>query len=113
MCIRDSDLSDFSDELQLEVKRILEMSRWYIWRLVQQRPVSYTHLDVYKRQVAQLRKGGTERIPELSGNTDYPPRVFPDKSAHKGAWTDVSVSYTHLDVYKRQVENMPTVWKNG
>lgn len=38
----------------------------------------------------QLRKGGTERIPELSGNTDYPHRVFPDKSAHKGAWTDVS-----------------------
>ena len=40
--------------------------------------------------VTQLRKGGTERIPELSGNTDYPHRVFPDKSAHKGAWTDVS-----------------------
>ena len=31
------DLSDFSDELQLEVKRILEMSRGYIWRLVQQK----------------------------------------------------------------------------
>ena len=31
------DLSDFSDELQNEVKRILEMSRWYIWRLVQQK----------------------------------------------------------------------------
>ncbi len=35
--------------------------------------------------VTQLRKGGTERIPELSGNTDYPHRVFPDESAHKGA----------------------------
>ena len=32
----------------------------------------------------------TERIPELSGNTDYPHRVFPDEFAHKGAWTDVS-----------------------
>ena len=40
--------------------------------------------------VTQLRKGGTERIPELSGNTDHPHRIFPDKSAHKGAWTDVS-----------------------
>lgn len=40
--------------------------------------------------VTQLRKGGTERIPELSGNTDYPHRVFPDEFAHKGAWTDVS-----------------------
>ena len=32
-----NDLSDFSDELQNEVKRILEMSRRYIWRLVQQK----------------------------------------------------------------------------
>ena len=40
--------------------------------------------------VTQLRKGGTERIPELSGNTDHPHRIFPDQSAHKGAWTDVS-----------------------
>ena len=32
-----NDLSDFSDELQNEVKRILEMSRLYIWRLVQQK----------------------------------------------------------------------------
>ena len=24
-------------------------------------------------------------FPELSGNTDYPHRVFPDESAHKGA----------------------------
>mgnify|MGYP004533743165 FL=1 len=31
------DLSDFSDELQNEVKSILEMSRRYIWRLVQQK----------------------------------------------------------------------------
>ena len=40
------------------------------------RPVSYTHLDVYKRQ-------------------DY-------TSALIAAASDIAVSYTHLDVYKRQ-----------
>ena len=46
--------------------------------------VSYTHLDVYKRQ-RQLR---------------------PQRSHHPGAAGDgsVPVSYTHLDVYKRQGE---------
>ncbi|OUF48459.1 cytochrome c-type biogenesis protein NrfE [Pluralibacter gergoviae] len=38
-------------------------------------PVSYTHLDVYKRQAAVLRRAGRRAHP---------------------------VSYTHLDVYKRQ-----------
>ena len=61
-------------------------------------PVSYTHLDVYKRQA-------------LSGRFPYP--LFPDRfsqlpdsprSDSKGHNTAlVPVSYTHLDVYKRQV----------
>ena len=42
-------------------------------------PVSYTHLDVYKRQ----------------GNTRHKAQYIPEKGA-------VPVSYTHLDVYKRQ-----------
>ena len=46
-------------------------------------PVSYTHLDVYKRQVAALR----DEILQRGGNC-------------LGA---ITVSYTHLDVYKRQV----------
>ena len=46
-------------------------------------PVSYTHLDVYKRQLHQL-------------NIHLDPQLMGQFSA---------VSYTHLDVYKRQVLN--------
>ena len=50
-------------------------------------PVSYTHLDVYKRQ-GKERKALTEQIQrtekEIAEKLDKP------------------VSYTHLDVYKRQ-----------
>ena len=46
--------------------------------------VSYTHLDVYKRQVEYSR-----------------PIVFgEDRLRERGS---LPVSYTHLDVYKRQV----------
>ena len=49
-------------------------------------PVSYTHLDVYKRQEHHGANHGRN-----SGSVAY--------SLH----TCFSVSYTHLDVYKRQV----------
>ena len=55
-------------------------------------PVSYTHLDVYKRQAYGIAtvniKGGTliaEAKSLITEGTTYTP-----------------VSYTHLDVYKRQ-----------
>ena len=44
-------------------------------------PVSYTHLDVYKRQALFL----SSLLLRVSGHVSQPP-----------------VSYTHLDVYKRQ-----------
>ena len=58
-------------------------------------PVSYTHLDVYKRQDLQdidfknngikiRRKGGYEAV------------------IYFGEEVETAVSYTHLDVYKRQ-----------
>ncbi|WP_459448251.1 hypothetical protein [Erwinia amylovora] len=47
------------------------------------KPVSYTHLDVYKRQRIQLGRTG------LAGLKDGKLRIDP-------------VSYTPLDVYKRQ-----------
>ena len=53
------------------------------------RPVSYTHLDVYKRQVSLIAV-------RYSGNTIRPPM----KSLIANFLQ--SVSYTHLDVYKRQ-----------
>ena len=55
-------------------------------------PVSYTHLDVYKRQVdQQLTQCNYVKI--LHG-------IFPFLSF-------LSVSYTHLDVYKRQSSGSP------
>ena len=52
------------------------------------RPVSYTHLDVYKRQVPAS-------APEPSGHCASMRAVASSKRCR-------SVSYTHLDVYKRQ-----------
>ena len=52
--------------------------------------VSYTHLDVYKRQAKGKAEG-------LSGS-DWRMLLLPTFHAGAGA-----VSYTHLDVYKRQI----------
>ena len=56
------------------------------------RPVSYTHLDVYKRQAPLF-------FMLLGG----PAAGF----AYKAVNTMDSVSYTHLDVYKRQRRHSP------
>ena len=61
-------------------------------------PVSYTHLDVYKRQVSDI-------IAHLNGKGIQAVRqtVYADTNALIDAGIDiVAVSYTHLDVYKRQ-----------
>ena len=52
----------------------------------EEKPVSYTHLDVYKRQEEKL----------VSGLHCEPETVKEEMQATK------AVSYTHLDVYKRQ-----------
>ena len=57
--------------------------------------VSYTHLDVYKRQEDEVTK---EVVDENQTNLDQPVEVR--SSVHD---TTGAVSYTHLDVYKRQV----------
>ena len=66
------------------------------------RPVSYTHLDVYKRQDKEYQAVFLENeyikvmiLPELGGRIQ---RAY-DKT---NDYDFVSVSYTHLDVYKRQ-----------
>ena len=52
--------------------------------------VSYTHLDVYKRQLLTFQDLSEQRVIERM-------RVdFVANASHE------SVSYTHLDVYKRQ-----------
>ena len=54
--------------------------------------VSYTHLDVYKRQVFARKAVREYRIPfEISGDVPNAETV-----------EAITVSYTHLDVYKRQ-----------
>ena len=66
----------------------------------QPEPVSYTHLDVYKRQVMRRH----HREPHREDNV--PARAVILRAAaplRRGKGGD-AVSYTHLDVYKRQVE---------
>ena len=58
--------------------------------------VSYTHLDVYKRQVPRYY----ENLSVLHENT-MPARAY-YIPASKRMDNLVAVSYTHLDVYKRQ-----------
>ena len=58
--------------------------------------VSYTHLDVYKRQLIQRMENNTGQL------TDINLRIW--NQSVKNAGTFTTVSYTHLDVYKRQVQ---------
>ena len=60
-------------------------------------PVSYTHLDVYKRQeIDEVNTG--YKVSNISRDADgVIARIIAD--SYDGRWP---VSYTHLDVYKRQ-----------
>ena len=58
-------------------------------------PVSYTHLDVYKRQTL----GSFQKVSFMGTMT---------VSEILAAVSIISVSYTHLDVYKRQPLNQNT-----
>ena len=63
-------------------------------------PVSYTHLDVYKRQDEE--QGVVGRSPFGAG-MDHPGRILEIVEFFLIELV-VPVSYTHLDVYKRQAE---------
>ena len=63
-------------------------------------PVSYTHLDVYKRQVESDKEHPfivkTKQLTVEATGTAFNVNAYaPDHVA--------AVSYTHLDVYKRQI----------
>ena len=60
-----------------------------------QRSVSYTHLDVYKRQVFWRKR---------DGNSDGAAAASHYVQRRGGA---LPVSYTHLDVYQRQDVPLP------
>ena len=59
-------------------------------------PVSYTHLDVYKRQNIDTEIGSTKVICNQMGY------IFANEHIVN------AVSYTHLDVYKRQDKGFST-----
>ena len=68
--------------------------------------VSYTHLDVYKRQLLNSRGYPTYTMLKrlmagITTDTQKSAAVTPAASTRKRVST-VTVSYTHLDVYKRQ-----------
>ena len=79
--------------------------------------VSYTHLDVYKRQARDLSEPvfghgpGGRREAIHPGNREFTPgdRIARPSSGGGGgsgkgqASNTGAVSYTHLDVYKRQL----------
>ena len=79
-----------------------------------QKPVSYTHLDVYKRQGSTSAAPDGRRPPRPAGAGSCAPRARNPGSPHcassvgYGGWRREGsskrppVSYTHLDVYKRQ-----------
>ena len=61
--------------------------------------VSYTHLDVYKRQTLYISAATGQGLPELANAIEEILRNQKSYIRH----TFASVSYTHLDVYKRQL----------
>ena len=67
-------------------------------------PVSYTHLDVYKRQVRDFPGAYINGVSGEKLAPDDPTiaDAFARYSADKAAGAVAPVSYTHLDVYKRQ-----------
>ena len=58
-------------------------------------PVSYTHLDVYKRQDVELQEAAVTAVRQVNACMD---------TLHVADALEeiMAVSYTHLDVYKRQ-----------
>ena len=83
------------------------------WVMPSLTPVSYTHLDVYKRQILDTAFNGiikinaykevvavNHMIENLLGKTGEELIGFPVDKIMPGI---DAVSYTHLDVYKRQI----------
>ena len=81
---RDGELTELSSMLGYDI--------YWLSRMV---TVSYTHLDVYKRQ-------GKES-PYRNRSIEENLKLFEEMKEGKYQDGEKAVSYTHLDVYKRQV----------
>ena len=74
------------------------------------KPVSYTHLDVYKRQLLSTPETATDidaQLLEVTSSNDILVVVIANEPQSLTSQLDGianPVSYTHLDVYKRQPE---------
>ena len=74
-------------------------------------PVSYTHLDVYKRQYDMSLNAAVLTAVEEGqytinvSNSVLLPMGKPPIEGTVDALTIAPVSYTHLDVYKRQISS--------
>ena len=66
--------------------------------------VSYTHLDVYKRQhmYSEKEKREMEKKRRAQQRKAQAQAAQPESAPEESAPGAASVSYTHLDVYKRQ-----------
>ena len=96
----------------MALKRPLSfLPAWKLQSYIYLSSVSYTHLDVYKRQVLpqnelSLLQEHLTSAPDmqlLSDDTEW----NPDKGAALRLCSQAPVSYTHLDVYKRQHKYIP------
>ena len=87
MCIRDRDNAGAGSAAGVSVPDPSAGAKRVCGPAIRSTPVSYTHLDVYKRQSLLYTSGA----------------IAEPGSVDKGTTrTDTTVSYTHLDVYKRQ-----------
>ena len=78
---------------------------WPLFGSANQLPVSYTHLDVYKRQDIAKDYPQIEANSLIVDNTCMQLVMHPeqfDVMVMPNLYGDIAVSYTHLDVYKRQ-----------
>ena len=72
-------------------------------------PVSDAHLDVYKRQTPKSVVKEVRDVREITSKQDDNTMVDGKRLSRKERMALISVSYTHLDVYKRQV-SYPYFW---
>ena len=78
------------------------MQSWCLYRHVCYESVSYTHLDVYKRQInINVLDEQFAAIADSTLQKDKPIALY-CRSGKRSKKAAASVSYTHLDVYKRQ-----------
>ena len=80
------------------------------WNIADNNPVSYTHLDVYKRQDITLKKvinnPGTLETTRSIANQMQMKQIQDTLKGIQEMQSYQSVSYTHLDVYKRQIRTL-------